>query len=350
MSSHHDRPYRVGEGHASRDEDYYLMPPPGRIPSSTSKQQHQLRPTIRHAATTSDAHPPLHHRRSDRSGEIADGTRSQPSSRKPSEGEQEIRIKRPPLATIPSSGGSNDKQAKTQASSRNDGHIKTESSGLTAKQKRRVSYHGHETPNELERVVEAYQASKNVAAPAVPIPLTADSLKLVRKKTHNSSSDTGSRRSGGKAGSREGSEVKTRSAIERRGASEVKGRTDNDDDGITMRFNTSQGVKVDLKGSSVEGRTISLRPSQDGDGEMELSIGGREKASGNRDEVRERSKRYSFFGAKGTKEPDPSRGTSRMGRVVKEIEDNREKERRTVGSMSRRSSRSGYSGRGLVER
>lgn len=205
----------------------------------------------------------------------------------------------------------------------------------------------------------------------------------MRKKTHHGgSSDGGSRVSGeGRAGSREGSEVKPRSSTDRR--SEIKTRASttsggNENDGFTMRFNT--GVSVDLKGDGVEGRTISLRPSAETEGGMELSIGARGRGGSSGNGGRDKSRRPASYvdggreleyarsvGREGDsgKDRDRERGREREREKEKEKEKERnreretekererdrerERERRLVASRSRRSSRSGYSGRGGLD-
>ena len=235
-------------------------------------------------------------------------------------------------------------------------HMSVESGDIAAKQKRRTSYYSHERPRDLERVVETYQADVNTTADALPVPITSDSLKLVRKKTH---SDTGSRASAEGRGSREGSDVKPRSSTDRRGGSDVKARKDKD--GVTVRFHHSSGVNLDVKGG--EGRTISLRPSRDGDGEMEFSIGNKERhglsRTASRTGGRERhQKTYPSVGgtaSSGVRELEVARSVSRVkgdrdaSRMRGERDTGRDKERRVAASHSRRSSRSGFSGRGTGE-
>ena len=107
----------------------------------------------------------------------------------------------------------------------------------------------------------------------------------------------------------------------RRPSSEVKPHNDK----FALRFNASQDINFDLK-SGIEGRTISVRPSKDGDGDMELSIGARGRAAGvvhgsSRPPVtgREKSRRrYSYIEGQGgvteverEKLTQPSRPASR---------------------------------------
>ena len=326
----------------NRTEDHYLMPPP---PAPSYPQQ---RPELRHAAT---AHPTLHRQKSDHSAELARVPSSDRRLRKVHTDEHNI-SKRPPLATIPSYGPGDDKPL-TRLS---DPVVKTESA---AKERRRVSYYGHEKPRELEREreAEAYQASHGAPTRvAQPLPLTDSSLKLVRKKTH---SDTASRASGDGRASRDGSSIKSRTSTERKKGSDGKAR-DEKDDGVKMRFNASQGVNVDFKGGGVVGRTISLRQSGDRMGEMELSIGSKDKHVSDRERhmaerdrhmrmgeetMGTRSKRYSFAGG----QAEISRSVSRIRKEVREIDDRRERELRPSSNRSRRSSRSGYSGKTFTE-
>jgi hypothetical protein len=328
-----ERPGPLPEQTFMRDDDYFDMPPPPR-PGGSSQQ---YRPTFRHAATTSAAHPTLHHTRSRRGDDNMAGLRGERSPRKTSPEKREP-SSRPPLAIRHSAASGNDR-LNLYPAERSTARMRVESS--TAKQNRRASYYGYETPKDLERVVEAYQALK--IADAARQELTADSLKLVRKKTQNS--DTGSRNSVEGKRSREGSDVKPRNSTDRRGGSDVKSRTD--PDGFTMRF--PQGVNVDLKGGGVEGRTISLRQSGEGEGGMELSIGARGRNSGSRNETRDRShRRTSYVEDGGSRELEYTRSLSRVPRAEREIDNTADRERKVAGSRSRRSSRTGYrDGRGF---
>ncbi len=192
-------------------------------------------------------------------------------------------------------------------------------SGESAR-RRPASYYGHERRQDTEakqREIEEYQEAKGGRS----IPLTADALVAARRGTKGS--DSGSRASS----SREGSEVKPKSAG---GGSGVAAK--GDAEGFTMRFNAGAGVKVDFAGDSVDGRTISLRPSG-GEGAMELSIGGRE------------SKKY--HGSEGKQVEYAKSGLRREVRDPEEPRRTREDMKSARGS--RRSSRSGFSGRGQVE-
>ena len=206
------------------------------------------------------------------------------------------------------------------------------------KRRRRASYYGRETPHNIERVAESYQDDVRTTADALPVPITSE---LVRKKTH---SDTGSRASAEGRGSRDGSDVKPRNSTDRRGGSDVKSR----DDGVTMRFNPASGVNLNVTGGSTEGRIISFRQSREAQGEMELSIGAKRNSisrTASRNEGRERhTKTYpSARAAGGLREVEVARNPSRMRGGEREPGRNRT---RSVAPSSRRSSKSGYSGRG----
>ena len=258
----------------------------------------------------------------------------------------------------------------------------------TLRRRRPVSYYGHETPHELEKEVEAYQAAQKSKSIALPDPPTIESVQqLTRRKTKTQSSggsETGSRASEGREDSDVNSKPSSRTAVEKRGkaGTDVKSKREEvGDDGFTMRFDASQGVKFDLKGDSVDGRVISLRQSGEGVGEMELSIGGKQGNSsmttGSIPRGRERSvRRYSYMGAgKGVQQIEYTRSKSRVGRdgvseTVVETERQRDGMTETVveterqrggvrqgvrevvrmvaGSRSRRNSRSVVDGRALA--
>lgn len=277
-----------------RDEDYYLMPPPKTVPTQ--------RPPLRHLSTT--ASNQSHARAASVEARVSDRSRREAA-------EQSSRSRRPSLATRPSTTS---RKSTSYANAPDNAKVSVESA-----RQRRASYYGHERHHDLEvkqREIEEYQEAKGSKS----IPLTADAL-AARKGTR--SSDSGSRASG----SREGSEVKTRSAT---GGSGVAAKSDAES--FTMRFNAGAGVKVDFAGDSVDGKTISLRPSG-ADGLMELSVGGRE------------SKKYH---ASEGKQVEYAR--SGLRREVKEPEElRRTREDMRSAKSSRRSSRSGYSGRGQVE-
>lgn len=325
-----ERPPPVHEEPFPCDEDYFPTMPPSR-PDETLQQ---YRPSIRHAATTSALHPVLHHARGRRGEEIPAGPYRERSPRKASPEKREY-ASRPSLSSR-ASGSSGHERPSLHVADRHTARVRPESSA-SARQNRRASYHGLESHKELERVAEAYQALAVAEAGPRRPELTVDSLKLIRKKTQNS--DTNSRNSGEGKRSREGSDVKPRNSTDRRGGSDVKSRTDADS--FTMRF--PQGVNIDLKGGGVEGRTISLRQSGEGEGGMELSIGGRGKISGSKNDASDRSrKRSSYIEDGGTREMQYARSLSQVAQPDKDTENMVERERKVAGSRSRRSSRIGY--------
>ncbi|KAL9583518.1 MAG: hypothetical protein Q9212_002658 [Teloschistes hypoglaucus] len=312
------------------DEDYYRMPPPPppvpAPPKTSANASARQRPAMRHVASTSArvARPERF---------FAECSEEEQIERSPTkykyEGHEQPR--RPPLASRRSAATSIDRSHGINGLEREFAQLAVESSSAAAKQRRRMTFYGGTLPRDLERRAEAYQAQKSVPVDPTSIPLTADSLKLVRRKTQTSNSDTGSRASGEGRASREGSDGKPRSATGRRGSSDTKSH--NELDGFTMRFNASQGVNVDLKGNS-EGRTISLRQSRDGQGNMELSIGSKHDS---RDKSR---RRQSYVDGAGVRELEYARTASRMGRSSREVLRDRTKDR-SMGpsSRSRKSSR-----------
>ena len=215
------------------DESYYrdrkLMPPPP-IPQ---------RPIIRHAATTANA------RRSKR--DSLDLTSQFPRK-------QSLEEARPTSRPSLSSRNSNNKNQIIMAEA-------MPSPTASRRRQRPISYHGGP---ELEKQVLDYQDA--VAGHARPLHLTTDDIQKAKgkrnAKTHRSGggSDTGSRASSGKGSGT----TKRRKSQERQ-----KGNTGGNE-GFSVRFPASQGVKLNLRGE--EPQTISLRHSLEGNGGMELNI------------------------------------------------------------------------------
>lgn len=382
------------------DESYYKMPPP-RVPIprpvSFSKSQQTQRPTVRHFHTTSTGYAPLQ-RVSSKPEQPPQYqhviSSSQPSSGQSSPRKQSLSQDHPtssssqrrPSMTARPSTSSQRRDSKTQYDlDRGMAPLSAESNDANTKREhRRMSYYGHETPKDLERVVEAYQAevkrtaSANVT-PATPaprqrtgstrqsMPLTPDNLKLVRKKTGPQSASTG-------AGSRVSDELKSKrssrvstssgnhrsnkvsSDRHRSGGGSNRGGTDKTAaaDGITMRFDPAQEVNFDLTGT--QGRTISLRQSKESAGQVEFSIGGattiprgrddghqrkvkeREINSSNSSTIREKSRNrrstmYQYIDHNGNVlneiEKPPSRSASRRSRDKKRLVEEEKRERRS---------------------
>lgn len=316
------------ENRYSKDEDYYRMPPPA-LPKKDAPAAQKQRPPIRHAATTSIARPATHQYRNEPTKSKAIDSINLHNPPKETTISYEAR-RRPSLHTRPSTTSNNNPAFSTHALEQGIAGLSMDSNSTSTKQRRRMSLYGHESHQDLERSIEAYQKS----AGSDSLPMTADSLDLLRK---SKSSNSSSRVSGGGKSSRAGSSVKSRSSTDRRGGSDVKSRNDND--GLTMRFSAAHGVNVDFKGASMEGRTISLRPSKDGgEGEMEVSIGAKASNTENKAKSRDKSqKRRSYMESSG-RELEPA-GNSSRSRTAKIKDEIKARGRSVVGSKSRRSSR-----------
>ena len=229
----------------------------------------------------------------------------------------------------------------------------------TTKARQRSSVYNHESLEEKEDSVEAYQQSKGTLRSPSFTPSNDDVMRLVRRKT-NTDSDAGSRASAhsrGSRGSREGSDVKARKSIDRRPSNDVNARSENDR--FALRFNP-EGINVKMQGG-IEGRAINLRKSKDGDGDMELSIesragieSSRGRTVGSRPTIREKSrKRYSYMEGQGTVRDmesmrlEAAARPSSIARVNSREEDGPKiiGERIITTTRSRRSSRYAYDGR-----
>ena len=351
QSSHRERPGVRPDENPAHSEDYRRMPPPPRKFDTPKPQSDQRPPMARHAHTTSDAHPTPRIRRS----EHDEVTKGHSSNRSPVKQTsiQHDRSRRPEARSAKRSDvTSHSAQADERDTTR------PESEGNILKQRRRASIYGHETLRDLEGSIEAYQASQGTPITNSPLPI--ESL-IHRKKTHAGGSDTSSRRSaksGKSKTSREGSDVKSR-------------RPSSEKDGLAVRFNPNLGVNIEMKGGT-EGRTISLRPSKDGDGDMEIGIGSRGRPVGSRPPTagRERNRRsHSYIDGQGVTQVERSATSSRAprgysyldekgqsvthlervgtrGSVTDSIEEEREpriiRERITTTNRTRRDSRSGY--------
>lgn len=132
---------------------------------------------------------------------------------------------------------------------------------LQEHRRRRATYYDHEGNQEYEKAMRRYQeADSDVNAAALGL----EALDM-RAEHSRTGSDTGSQ--GRPGGSREGSDVKVRPS------SGVAVSVPESDDSFTMRFTSNTPVKLDFTGG-FDGRTVSLRPGQDGE-QAELSIGSR---------------------------------------------------------------------------
>ena len=285
QSSHRERSRALPEQRSTRDEDYYNMPPPPPPPPPPLPPRHRdtsyqnRRPAIRHTVTA-DAHPTYTQRRTVR-GESTMAHVGHESHDKQNHSSHE-RVRRP-------SGNASEELAPTTYGIERR-MARTNLGSDATKHRRRASVYGHETLNELENElaheVEAYQASKGNGRTSNQIP-PMPPPSLMRKKTHTSSksSETSSRKSAKSGKSRTSKTSKEGSDLRSRRPSEDK---------LSMRFDVSQGVNVDLKGG-MEGRNISIRQNKE-EGELEVSIGSRGRvATGAGRESREKSRKRSAY-------------------------------------------------------
>ena len=200
-----------------------------------------------------------------------------------------------------------------------------------AKHRRRASVYGHETLNELTHEVEdelayeveAYQASKGNGRTSNHIP-PMPPPSLMRKKTLTSSksSETSSRKSA-KSG-------KSRTSKTSKEGSDLRSRRPSENDKLSMRFDASQGVNVDLK-SGMEGRMISVRQTKE-EGELEFSIGSRGRtATGAARESREKSrKRSAYRNGQGETQIERTRTISRPQMKIRGTEDEEDETERRI--------------------
>ena len=221
------------ESHILEDSEAFYrrqMPPPPR-------------PSIRHAATTTNAREVSRRSKRDSLDLISQPPRKQSL-------DETRPTSRPSLSS-------------RSNSSKNQAVIAEAPAAPTAirRRPRPISYHGG-VP-ELERRAEEYQAA--TTGNARPY-LTADDIQKAKgrksTKTHRSGggSDAGSRASSGRGSS---------SAKRKKSPEKHKGNSGGDE-GFSVRFPAGQALKLDLRGE--EPRTISLRQSMEGHGGMELNI------------------------------------------------------------------------------
>ncbi|OJD14611.1 hypothetical protein AJ78_05071 [Emergomyces pasteurianus Ep9510] len=278
------------------DEDFYRMPPP---PLPKSKPPAQViipprRPSARKAATATST--PTVQRRPE-GFDMDDLRAALPPTR--------LGRKKSRDAVLPERRPSAPGKTGIRTASYHDpgrsAKISVESS-----RRRRSSVYGVEQPKDLDqkqREAEEYQSSRT----SRPIPLTLDSL-VKSRRSHRADSDSGSLRT--RTDSSRGSDAKTKSGISRP-----------EDDEITVMIG---GLRIGVPKDNIDRQVINLRSGEEGS--LELNIEGR------------RPKRYFL-----------SRSESLNG-GRREIEENRRLRQDTSSDRaSRRSSRSGYSGRGLLE-
>ncbi|KAL1954281.1 hypothetical protein VTO42DRAFT_1423 [Malbranchea cinnamomea] len=285
------------------DEDFYRMPPPPppqqkpKPPPQVIPIPNQRRPSVRKSTTTPNT--PTVDR--DMSLEMAEVKAALPRiGRK--ESRDPVSPERRPSMPPPS-------RNRVRTTSYHDparaARVVTESSS----RRRRPSVYALEQATEdlekKQREAEEYQAARTPRL----APLTADSLRKVRRADSDSDSQDS------RTDSSRGSDSQTRygSGV---------GSTRVEDDSITMIIG---GVKIDFPADSVDNRRINVRSGEEG--AIELNIEGR------------RPRRYIL-----TRSDSTSASGRREIEDVRRIRDDNRSDR-----DSRRSSRSGYSGRGLLE-
>ncbi|PGH04329.1 hypothetical protein AJ79_07109 [Helicocarpus griseus UAMH5409] len=287
------------------DEDYYRQMPPPPLPKSRPTQvilSQPSRPTPRKAVTTNNT--PTMKRRSQAAFDVEELRQSLPPVQVPTRQGREKSRDRMPLERRPSARGKSSVRTASYHDSSRDTRVSVESS-----RRRRSSVYGLEQSrdlDQLQREVEEYQARTSK-----PVPLTLDTLVKSRRADHRADSDSGSLRTG--TDSSRGSDSRTKSGA---------GRTD--DDNVTVLV--IDGVTIGIPKGSRDRRTINFTSGDDGE-RIELNIGGGRRES---QYIASRS------------------DTLSSGR--REIEDVRRlRHESSSDRASRRSSRSGYSGRGLLE-
>ncbi|PGH12124.1 hypothetical protein AJ80_06845 [Polytolypa hystricis UAMH7299] len=295
------------------DEDYYRMPPPP-APSSKKKPAPQVipiprRPSARKAKTS--AATPTVSRAPPSSFDLNDLRDALPPRMARRESREPISPERDP------SGGRHRVRTTSYHDPTHAARVSVESS-----RRRRSSVYGNMEQqlgnrdlDQKQREVEEYQASRNgssrASVPSQPYnPI--DSLVKARH-SQRADSDSGSQRS--QTESSRGSDAKTKNS---------SGVSRPDDDSITMII---RGVKIDLSTDSVEGKKINVRSGEEGG--VELNIEGR------------RPKKY-LLARSDSLSTASRRELLEDARRVRDIDSKSDR-------ASRRSSRSGYSGRGLLE-
>ena len=341
-TSYRGQPSKRPEVKDSRDEDYRRMPPPP--PGAAASRQAQ-RPTIRRAAATIGAHQsPLRQSLRPIDTFQAPARRQSPTKENaPTHSRMSTPISAP---FCPDCDKAHALHAPDPPSARPRLERLTTSG---SKQSRRVSYHGHANHLDLERSVEDYQNSLgNTPSSATnSFPLTSETLNLVRPKTNPTSASTSSRASstrGSKGGSAQGSRAgsgasdgKSRGRVLMAGE-DTKTSLEGVPDEEVFSMHVSKDAHINIKGDAMEGKDISLRPSERADGSYQLSVGPKAGSSGASSRDRGRTRRYSHAESIDSR----SKQESRMQQIVESVPQSVRKHRDDGASTkSRRSSRVG---------
>ena len=361
----------------SPKDDQELMPPPPvpKPPKLETRSRTESRPAPRQAYSAADVFPSQSSQLRAGGEQTLGGSPLRPRESRKSSAEEASRSRRPSLARAPKY--SEEKAVTFDDIEREMG--RTGIDGSPAKSRRRSSVYGHESLEDAEGSIEAYQQA--VRSPAALTPSREEVIaRLMKEKRtttlqHPNSEDGGSRLSAhsrgsrGSRNSRDGSEHVRKSsitdskALQRRPANDVGSvrSTENKEAPFALRFKPKD-TNVTMAGS-IDGRAISLRNSKDVEGDLELSIEsyaayenqrGRKasiSSSSSRPPPRQQShKRYSYIEGQGVQEiTSPGyerRESTSMARVSSQRSD--EQAPRIVGERivttvrSRRSSRYGY--------
>ena len=325
-------------------EDYYRTDRTHDVDHPARRRQsilQQSRPPHIHSATTPATVPTLHHPRTvhydndlphERNLRKQSLEDSRPASR------SAIAPKR--NSTLAAVGVASTKQRAPIIAHRDPSPVKRHPS-------RPISY--HETIGGLEEKIlraEAYQDDQTKKRGIAPVrhPTIDDTKKRNRKSQmhHGGVSEAGSRNSG----SSEGKNKSGTSTFRPRRESDMKSRRGEnaEEEGVNLRLPAGQSIQLEFKGNTWNNKSIEFKPSPDGDGQVQLMIGGNGQSRG--------TKRYNSVVSSGSRRGrsgtsrDMNYGdepVSRVGRDMSKVkedmskvkEDKEEREVRTEKEMRR---------------
>lgn len=243
-NEHSSRRARLQE----EEEDYFRMPPPPPpIPAG-----HTVRPGVRHQDSGGFARAQLRPRSKSRPDEGRDFV---------PDGSSRVKIHRNQAEHMARRPSSSSTKTEKKPDLRNDEATRAE----TERRRRRSSYYDHEGIRDSEHVLRDHRVTEMRATAAGPeVPSGRGSGAGSR-----SGSDSGSQNKNNHNinGNRENCEIRSRPL------SGIAVSVPDSEDHFTMKFASSAGVKFDFTGD-LEGRTVSLKPGQDGE-QAELCIGSR---------------------------------------------------------------------------